>query len=127
MKKSRLISLLLILSLIVILAVGCSGGKYKIQNGKITTDDGLLQGDYSQFDGNYFKKVDLTEGNRITFGYAVGTLQGELNAKLINLNDETEVVIEDRLTYEIKKTGTYKIEVVGVKHTGAFALEWNID
>lgn len=127
MKKNRLISLLLILSLIVILAVGCADGKYKVQNGKILNKDDLLQGDYSQFDGNYFKKIDLTEGNRITFGYAVGTVQGELSAKLINSDDNTEVDIEDRLTYEIKKTGTYKIEVIGVKHSGAFALEWKVE
>jgi hypothetical protein len=127
MKRIRLIGILLILTLVVTLLPGCSNGKHSIQNGNITAEEGLLQGDYGLFTGNYLRNIKLQEGTKITFGYAVGTLSGELTAYLLDPNDNTKNIIEDNFVYEIEKSGTYKIEVVGNDHSGAFALEWEIN
>jgi len=127
MKKNRTIIILLILILTMGVLSGCSQGRHKIENGKIFSEEGLLQGDYGLFDGQYLKKVDFQEGSRVTFGYAVGTLSGELSAYFLNPTDDTRYLIEDDATYEIKESGTYKIEIVGNSHSGAFALEWKID
>lgn len=127
MKRKTLLFLIMTLILVSSMITGCGNGKYDISGGEITTGDGLIQGDYGNFDGNYYETEKLAEGNRITFGYAAGTVSGELTAHLVNPNGETEVVIEDRLTYEIKDAGEYKIEVIGEQHSGAFALEWTVE
>ncbi|SHI57741.1 hypothetical protein SAMN02745751_00633 [Dethiosulfatibacter aminovorans DSM 17477] len=127
MKRKTLLFLVMALIIISSMITGCGNGKYDISNGEITTGEGLIQGDYESFDGNYYETEKLAEGNRITFGYAAGTVSGEISAQLVNPNGEIEVVIEDRLTYEIKDAGKYKIEVIGVQHSGAFALEWTVE
>jgi hypothetical protein len=127
MKKKTLLFLVIALIMVASMIRGCGNGKYDISNGEITTEDGLIQGDYGSFDGSYYETEKLTEGNRITFGYAAGTINGEISAQLLNPSGEIEVVIEDRLTYEIKDDGKYKIEIIGVQHSGAFALEWTVE
>lgn len=127
MKRKKLLFLVMALVVVASMITACGNGKHDISNGDITTDDGLIQGDYENFDGSYYETEKLTEGSRITFGYAAGTVTGEISAQLVNPSGETEIVIEDRLTYEIKNAGKYKIEVIGVQHAGAFALEWTIE
>jgi hypothetical protein len=117
----------LILILATVVLTACVGGRHKIQNGKIYNEAGLLQGDYGLFDGNYYKTLELQEGSRIVFGYAVGTMSGELTAYFGDKKGDNKVRIEDNLIYEIKETGSYRIEVVGKDHSGAFAIEWELD
>ncbi|MBV1756936.1 MAG: hypothetical protein KMY55_03740 [Dethiosulfatibacter sp.] len=117
----------LTLILITVVLAACAGGRHKIQNGKIFDEAGLLQGDYGLFDGNYYKTLELQEGSRIIFGYAVGTMSGELIAYFGDKNGDNKIEIEDSLIYEIQKTGSYRIEVVGKDHSGAFAIEWELD
>jgi hypothetical protein len=126
MKRNKILSLIVAMMLLVVVA-GCSKGNYTIQSGKIFVEDGLVQGDYGEFNGNYQKSLDLEAGNRIMFGYAVGTLSGELTAYLVHGDGEDKIIIVDNLIYEIEESGKYRIEVVGEKHSGAFALEWRID
>ncbi|HAE42320.1 MAG TPA: hypothetical protein DCG34_05295 [Clostridiales bacterium] len=126
MKRIKKIGFLILILITIVLAA-CAGGRHKIQNGKIYNDEGLLQGDYALFDGTYYKTIDLKEGNRIVFGYAVGTMSGELTAYFGNRNGGNKIKIEDSLIYEIKESGSYRIEVVGNNHSGAFAIEWELD
>jgi hypothetical protein len=117
----------LTLILVTVVLTACAGGRHRIQNGKIYNEVGLLQGDYGLFDGNYYKSLELQEGSRIIFGYAVGTMSGELTAYFVNKKSNNKIQIEDNLIYEIKETGSYRIEVVGNNHSGAFAIEWELD
>jgi hypothetical protein len=117
----------LTLILVTVVLTACAGGRHRIQNGKIYNEVGLLQGDYGLFDGNYYKSLELQEGSRIIFGYAVGTMSGELTAYFVNKKSNNKIQIEDNLIYEIQETGSYRIEVVGNNHSGAFAIEWELD
>jgi hypothetical protein len=126
MRRIKKISFLTLI-LVTVVLTACAGGRHRIQNGKIYNEAGLLQGDYGLFDGNYYKTLELQEGSRIIFGYAVGTMSGELTAYFVNKKSNNKIQIEDNLIYEIKETGSYRIEVVGNNHSGAFAIEWELD
>ncbi len=119
--------IVLTLVILMVFSVGCVRRSHQIQNGKIYDKDGLLQGDYQLFDGQYNKRLDLEEGNRITFGFAVGTMRGELSAYFVRLNSDEKILIEDNLIYEVSQGGTYRIEVIANQHSGAFAIEWRVD
>ncbi|HBH13593.1 MAG TPA: hypothetical protein DDX29_10855 [Clostridiales bacterium] len=126
MKRIKKIGFLTLVMITIVLTA-CAGGRHKIQNGKIFDEVGLLQGDYGLFNGSYYKTLELQKGSRIIFGYAVGTMSGEFTAYFGDKKGDNKVQIEDSLIYEIKETGSYRIEVVGKDHSGAFAIEWELD
>ncbi|MGG3839423.1 hypothetical protein ABEV00_20695 [Paenibacillus thiaminolyticus] len=75
---------LLLLALLSIMTAGCSGGSYSLVMGSIGASQSGLHGSYRDFNGHYFKKVNLEEGQRLTLRFSVDTEEGEIKGVIID-------------------------------------------
>jgi len=105
---------------------GCSGGSYIILSGDIYATDNTIIGEYSSFDGTYFKKVKFKKDQVVGFDFAFKTVNGEISARVIDSLDKTIIELSGKKTLAITETDNYKIQVEGKDHQGIFAVAWNI-
>lgn len=119
--------LLIFISLLGILIAGCSqGGSYKLIMGDIHTGDKSIEGSYSSFSGNYYKKIKLDKNTKINLELTAETRAGTITAQLINPEGNKDLELKEGSSKEkmINKSGQYKMKVVGEDHKGSFELKW---
>ncbi len=122
-KTNSIIMLICIIAIFVF--TSCSGGSYKIIKGDIDVDSNKMSGEYSEFNGDYYKKVKLKEGEIIKFDISINTDKGEFSAKFIDSDNKKVVDLEKSKSVKINKTDTYKIKVYGKEHKGKFTITWS--
>ena len=131
MKRKLLIAipyLILIITAIIFLISSCSGGSYRITIGHINSDSNSIEGSYNSFSGSYYRKIKLTEGDEIIINFKKQTKKGSLDAELISPEgNKIEIANESKnQSIIIKKSGTYKITVIGDGHEGNFIITWYV-
>lgn len=102
----------------------CSGGSYSVRSGKIEAEKDRLYGSYQRFDGTYYRKVVLDEGDRLQFDLSVRTEEGTLEAIMLNSEEEKLLTISDGDTITVTEKGTYTMQVEASEHAGSFELHW---
>ncbi|MBN2853478.1 MAG: hypothetical protein JXQ23_12150 [Clostridia bacterium] len=120
----KLITILLI-SLCISSLVACTGGSYLLVKGGFSSSDSRLEGQYSTFTGDYYRKVTLTEGDSLTFSFLQNTIEGSLTATVNDKNKNVVFDITDGAAFKVEKTGQYRITVHGEKHNGNFIITWD--
>jgi predicted RNA-binding protein YlqC (UPF0109 family) len=118
--------ILVLLGLMVLGLVGCSGGSYSIMSGGIQASKNGLSGSYSSFSGHYYKKVKLEDGKTMTVTLSAQTEKGELAGKVINSSGKTIETLKAGETVKVNTPDQYKLQVEGQKHKGGFILSWKI-
>lgn len=113
--------------LMVLTPVSCSGGSYSITIGKIDSSGNQLNGKYNSFSGYYFKEVKLTKGETMSVTFSATTEKGKITARVIDSNGKTIKTLNTGDTVSLNQPGKYKLQVEGKKHKGEFTLSWNIN
>ncbi|MGG0720552.1 hypothetical protein ABE096_23680 [Robertmurraya massiliosenegalensis] len=121
MKK---VGVLFLMVLLLSNLVACSGGTYVISIGEVESTNNSIIGEYDSFSGEYFKKVNIANGESYTITFSVRTEKGELIAKVINSDGETLKTLKDGDSFTLNHSGSYKLQVEGEKHRGNFTLSW---
>ena len=130
--ENKKIMLLAILVLSMVILVGCSGGSYLITIGDIDTTGNSITGSYEKFDGHYFKKVKLEEGQNLKVKFYTVTEEGSIAAQVEDPSGEVILQLEGQDDAQekeiaINRTGTYSMKVTADKHKGSFQLNWEIE
>lgn len=119
--------LLIIIVLLGILIAGCSQvGSYTLIMGDIHTGEDSIEGSYSKFSGNYYKKVELDKNDMINVELTAETKAGSITAQLIDPEGNKILEIKENSQKEklINESGQYKMKVVGEDHKGSFEFKW---
>lgn len=122
---------LFIIILLFIILVGCEGGSYSVLQGEVDAKDYGIMGNYEQFDGEYYKVVDIEDTKKLTLDVDVYTEKGKIGVQVISPDEKVifeKSNIKDSLkeNIEINKDGKYKIMVLATKHSGSFNVYWNL-
>lgn len=127
LKKYKWIAVIII---ILFVFSSCSnGGRYKIIMGGIQSTRNSLKGSYKDFSGYYFKTVRLKANDHLDIRFDQKTRSGTLTAEL--MNGKGQIVYKSdpnknsNQVISILKTGRYRMEVIGLSHSGSFELNWN--
>lgn len=124
MRKKYLLILSLIFSLMVF--VSCTVQSGVITIGSLDSGKDYIKGNYEKFNGEYYKKVKLKEGNKIEFSITSNTKSGEIQFLLLD-KDKNEVEdLKDSATVEILEDGNYYFKAIAENHSGDFEMKWNI-
>lgn len=89
-----------------------------------------MKGSYNDFSGYYFKAVKLKANEHLDIRFDQKTKSGTLTAEL--LNGKGQIVYKSdpnqnsNQEISVPKTGRYRMEVIGLSHSGSFDLSWNI-
>lgn len=121
------ISILSALFFIVLTFTGCSGGTYTISKGNIGVSDSGITGNYSNFNGKYYKKVKFDKGDKIIFHLDIRSVKGKIKCELIYPEGKPVVELKDNKRIKIPKDGEYKVQLDGKDHEGNFMIYWNND
>ncbi len=122
----RRLGVLVLLGLMVLGLVGCTGGSHVITIGDVQSSQNSLSGGYSSFSGHYYKTVKLEDGKTMTVTFTAETEKGKLIAKVINSDGKTTETLKSGDTVKVNNPGQYKLQVEGKKHKGSFLLSWKI-
>ncbi|MGM0380143.1 MAG: hypothetical protein ACQEQE_10390 [Bacillota bacterium] len=122
---------LFIIILLFIILVGCEGGSYSVLQGEVDAKDYGIMGNYEEFDGEYYKVVDIEDTKKLTLDVDVYTEKGKIGVQVISPDEKVifeKSNIKDSLkeNIEINKDGKYKIMVLATKHSGSFNVYWNL-
>lgn len=119
----RKIYLILIAIIIITLLCGCTITKGTFIGIDQESSDTYLKVSYIKFNGSITRKMDLKEGDQVSFSY-------ESNDNLqavIRKGDEDILEIADGSTYTAPEDGRYNFIVEGKASDGDFELTWEID
>lgn len=119
----------LLMLLLTICLVGCSGGSYKIIKGSIDHTQDSIEGSYSQFNGRYFNSLKLEEGTTMRINFEEHTEEGSITMQLLDMDDNVLLTLEEaseNKDIKIEKTGKYQVRVSGSNHKGDFKVSWAV-
>ena len=130
-KSKRGIRLIVILAFVAMLLLsGCTrGGMYVVLMGKVDVQDEEISGSYQYFNGNFFRTLELDEGNTINIDFSHITQKGSISIKVFDKDGEEILSIsesEENIQLPINEEGEYTIKAVGSKHKGKFEVDWTI-
>lgn len=124
MKKK--ISIIILLMITLALFTSCTGGSYTMTMGNLKGNSNYIEGKYNSFNGKYFSKVKLNDGDTVEYQTAINTNDGNMN--LVLLDKEKNVLLNLEATGEIEITedGSYYFMAIGDHHKGSFKVAWNV-
>lgn len=131
--SSRLVYKLLSLSFILtafLILTSCSGGNYVIIKGGIESTNNSMDGSYSKFSGNYYRRVRFPGNSNVHLTFHSKTKSGTLTIEMID--DTGKVLFKSNNSSEsikeihIAQSGSYKFEAIGKNHDGSFKLNWSL-
>lgn len=124
MKKK--ISIIILLMITLALFTSCTGGSYTMTMGNLKGNSNHIEGKYNSFNGKYFSKVKLNDGDTVEYQTSINTNDGNMN--LVLLDKEKKVLLNLEATGEIEITedGSYYFMAIGDHHKGSFKVAWNV-
>lgn len=124
MKRKVLIITLLIITLA--LFISCTGGSYTMTVGSLNGNGKHIEGKYNSFNGKYFSKVKLEEGDIVEYQTSITTDDGSMELVLLDKNKNVLLNLEPTGSIEITEDGYYYFTALGDHHKGSFEVEWSI-
>lgn len=123
----RKISLIATLIITLVLFTSCTGGSYTMTMGSLNGNNKHIEGKYNSFNGKYFSKVKLKDGDSVTYQTSITTDGGSI--KLVLLDEKKDVLINLESTglVEITEDGYYYFTAIADQHKGSFNVEWVVE
>ena len=125
------ITLIMLIGIIAVLFISCSGGSYKTFMSTETNGANSISMSHSSFKGYKYRTLKLKEGEKVTLNVDILTEKGEMNVlvfdeegkKLLDIKNPKEEISK---TFNIEKDGKYKVQVEG-DHSGTAEISWDIE
>ena len=122
---------LFIIILLLIFLVGCEGGSYSVYQGEVDAKDYGIMGNYEEFDGEYYKVIEIEDTEMITLDVDVYKKKKKIGIQVMSPDEKVifeKSNIKDSIKEDIKisKDGKYKVVVLATKHSGSFNVYWNL-
>lgn len=123
-KSIKPIVFLTFLIVLFVALCGCSSGKHTVTEGSINFSDGVLSGQYNQFDGDYIVRWNFKLNELGHFEITTDTKGGEIEFFLIDRNEEERQIVNGD-TYRLKNGGSVvKLIARGKQHSGSFSVKF---
>lgn len=121
------ISLIATLIITLVLFTSCTGGSYTMTMGSLNGNSKHIEGKYNSFNGKYFSKVKLKDGDSVDYQTSITTDGGSI--KLVLLDEKKNVLtnLESTGVVEITEDGYYYFTAIADHHKGSFNVEWDIE
>ncbi|SCJ94992.1 Uncharacterised protein [uncultured Clostridium sp.] len=124
MKKK--ISIIILLMITLALFTSCTGGSYTMTMGNLKGNSNYIEGNYNSFNGKYFSKVKLNDGDTVEYQTSINTDAGSMKLVLLDEKKNVLVNLESTGLIEIIEDGSYYFMAIGDHHKGSFKAEWSI-
>lgn len=124
MKKK--ISIIILLMITLALFTSCTGGSYTMTMGNLKGNSNYIEGNYNSFNGKYFSKVKLNDGDTVEYQTSINTDAGSMKLVLLDEKKNVLVKLESTGLIEIIEDGSYYFMAIGDHHKGSFKAEWSI-
>lgn len=124
MKKK--ISIIILLMITLALFTSCTGGSYTMTMGNLKGNSNYIEGNYNSFNGKYFSKVKLNDGDTVEYQTSINTDDGSMKLVLLDEKKNVLVNLESTGLIEIIEDGSYYFMAIGDHHKGSFKAEWSI-
>ncbi len=127
MRKYKLI---IIMSLLILLVVGCSRGSYTVVKGSEFNTPTKMSMTYYKFTGYKETNVTVKEGQPVVVTFDIVTEEGTLNAYIAKNNDKSNCSYEGKdiptsnFTVTLTEKGKYTIRLDAQKHSGSYSITW---
>lgn len=121
------ISLIATLIITLVLFTSCTGGSHTMTMGSLNGNSKHIEGKYNSFNGKYFSKVKLKDGDSVDYQTSITTDGGSI--KLVLLDEKKNVLtnLESTGVVEITEDGYYYFTAIADHHKGSFNVEWDIE
>lgn len=121
------VSLIATLIITLVLFTSCTGGSYTMTMGSLNGNSKHIEGKYNSFNGKYFSKVKLKDGDSVDYQTSITTDGGSI--KLVLLDEKKNVLtnLESTGVVEITEDGYYYFTAIADHHKGSFNVEWDIE
>ena len=124
MKKK--ISIIILLMITLALFTSCTGGSYTMTMGNLKGNSNYIEGNYNSFNGKYFSKVKLNDGDTVEYQTSINTDDGSMKLVLLDEKKNVLVNLESTGLIEITEDWSYYFTAIGDHHKGSFEVEWSI-
>lgn len=122
----RKISIIILLMITLTLFTSCTGGSYTMTIGSLNGNSKHIEGKYNSFNGKYFSKVKLKDGDSVEYQTSINTDDGSMKLVLLDEKKSVLVNLESTGLIEITEDGNYYFTAIGDHHKGSFEVEWSI-
>lgn len=107
-----------------LLFISCSVQSGLIINGDLNSTQNQIEGNYTSFNGEYYKKVKLSKFDNISWVSNTETTDGQIELYLLNKDKEIIADLKDNNSIEIPESGHYFFKAIAKKHSGSFKVVW---
>ena len=94
--------------------------------GNLKGNSNYIEGNYNSFNGKYFSKVKLNDGDTVEYQTSINTDDGSMKLVLLDEKKNVLVNLESTGLIEIIEDGSYYFMAIGDHHKGSFKAEWSI-
>ncbi len=120
--KRKIAMLLAAMAVTAVLAGGCTVSHGVFTGMSEQSSDTSLSASYASFDGSLSRRVQIGEGDTVTFRYE----GGEGLRAAVKQGEDTLCEIADGTVFTAPEDGRYLFGIEGEAKNGAFTLSWEI-
>lgn len=110
----------------MLLFTSCTGGSYTMTVGSLNGNSKHIEGKYNSFNGKYYSRVKLSEGDTVEYTASCSTNSGIIDLLLLDKKKNVVADLQATNSVDIVEDGYYYFTAIADHHSGSFKAEWSI-